>query len=237
MTSILIAEDEERIVAFLRRGFEANGYSVASVADGRLAAELARDHEFDLLVLDLGLPGCDGHEVLRRIRARGERMPVIVLTARDGVDATVASFDVGADDHVTKPFRFEELLARVRARLKPDATVERTQLAAGGVVLDLLTRQAHVGGRAVDLSAREFALAETLLRNAGRVLSREQLLSRVWGYDFSPESNVVDVYVRYLRRKLGSDVVETVRGMGYRWPVDAPVPPAPMREDGAPDRR
>jgi DNA-binding response OmpR family regulator len=226
MTRILVAEDEDRIVAFLRRGFEANGFTVAAVGNGTVAAELARDADFDLMVLDLGLPGIDGHEVLRRVRGRGERLPVIVLTARDGIDETVASFDVGADDHVTKPFRFEELLARVRARIKADnsngtagAGSTLTKLEAAGVVLDLLTRQAHVDGRTVDLSAREFALAETLMRRPGQVFSREQLLSRVWGYDFSPESNVVDVYVRYLRKKLGADVVETVRGMGYRVPA------------------
>jgi DNA-binding response OmpR family regulator len=223
MTRILVAEDEERIVAFLRRGFESNGFSVAAVGNGIVAAEMARDSEFDLMILDLGLPGIEGHEVLRRVRGRGERLPIIVLTARDSVDATVGSFDVGADDHVTKPFRFEELLARVRARIKPEAVSsagERatTTLVAGDVTLDLLTRQAHVAGRTVDLSAREFALAETLMRRPGQVFSREQLLSRVWGYDFSPESNVVDVYVRYLRKKLGHDAVETVRGMGYRVP-------------------
>jgi DNA-binding response OmpR family regulator len=223
MTRILVVEDEERIVAFLRRGLEANGFSVVAVGNGTMAAELARDADFDLMVLDLGLPGIDGHEVLRRVRGRGERLPVIVLTARDGVDETVTSFDVGADDHVTKPFRFEELLARIRTRIKATAngaTAETsTRLEAAGVVLDLLTRQAHVDGRTVDLSAREFALAETLMRRPGQVFSREQLLSRVWGYDFSPESNVVDVYVRYLRKKLGPDVVETVRGMGYRVPA------------------
>jgi DNA-binding response OmpR family regulator len=216
VSRILIAEDEDRIVSFLRRGLTSHGYTVTAVGDGPTAALLARDDDFDLMVLDLGLPGLEGHEVLRRIRARGERIPVLVLTARDGIDDTVTSFDVGADDHMTKPFRFEELLARVRTRLKTDAAPDANTLSAGGVDLDLRTRRARVQGRTVDLTAREFALAEALLRNPGQVLSREQLLSRVWGYDFSPESNVVDVYVRYLRRKLGADRIETVRGMGYR---------------------
>jgi DNA-binding response OmpR family regulator len=216
MTRILIAEDEERIVAFLDKGLRANGYTVVSVGTGPDAEALARDDSFDLLILDLGLPGRDGREVLRAIRSRGERLPVIVLTARDGVDDTVGSLEQGADDYVTKPFRFEELLARIRLRLRAEPTAETTILTAGAVSLDLRSRRATSEGRTIDLTAREFALLETLLRHAGQVLSREQLLSHVWGYDFDPGSNVVDVYVRYLRRKLGDAQIETVRGMGYR---------------------
>jgi DNA-binding response OmpR family regulator len=143
-------------------------------------------------------------------------MPVLILTARDGVEDTVAGLEGGADDYVTKPFRFEELLARIRLRLRDERASEVTVLSAGDVVLDLRSRRASVGDRVVELTAREFALAEVFLRHAGQVLSREQLLSHVWGYDFDPGSNVVDVYVRYLRRKLGDGVIETVRGMGYR---------------------
>jgi DNA-binding response OmpR family regulator len=220
MTRILIAEDEERIVAFLDKGLQAAGYTTLAVGDGVDALSLARDDSFDLLVLDLGLPGISGHEVLRRMRARGEKMPVVILTARAGVEDTVAGLEGGADDYVTKPFRFEELLARIRVRLRDQESTEVTVLRAGGVTLDVRTRRATVerdGDSAmVELTAREFALLETLLRHAGQVLSREQLLSHVWGYDFDPGSNVVDVYVRYLRRKLGDGVVETVRGMGYR---------------------
>ena len=150
------------------------------------------------------------------VRGRGETLPVIVLTARSGVSHTVDSLEGGADDYVTKPFEFDELLARIRVRLREGASSEVTLLSAGPVVLDLRTRRATVEGRHVELTAREFALAETLLRHPGQVLSREQLLSHVWGYDFDPGSNVVDVYVRYLRKKLGRDVIETVRGMGYR---------------------
>jgi len=216
VTRILIAEDEDRIVTFLERGLRTNGFSTTAVKTGPEAVVLARDDHFELLVLDLGLPGLDGQEVLRQVRARGEKLPVIVLTARDGIDDTVAGFDAGADDYVTKPFRFEELLARIRARLRDEPSPEPTILRVGSLSLDMLTRRATVGDRQVELSAREYALAETFMRHPGQVLSREQLLSHVWGYDFSPDSNVVDVYVRYLRRKLGQDVISTVRGMGYR---------------------
>ena len=216
MTRILIAEDEERIVSFLQKGLRASGYSTVAVDTGPDAVALARDDAFDLLVLDLGLPGLDGQEVLRRIRERGERMPVIILSARDGVEDTVAGLEQGADDYMTKPFRFEELLARIRLRMRSDPLPDTAVLSAGGVSLDLRSRRVSIGSRNEELTAREFALLEVFLRHAGQVLSREQLLSHVWGYDFDPGSNVVDVYVRYLRRKLGDDVIQTVRGMGYR---------------------
>jgi len=213
---ILIVEDEDRIVSFLTKGLEANGHSTMAVGDGITAAAVVDDASFDLMILDIGLPGKDGFAVLQEIRERGVRLPVIVLTARDATSDTVTGFDAGADDYVTKPFRFEELLARVRARLRDQGTTEHTLLEAGSVVLDLRRRTVSVDGRSVELSSREFALAETLFRHPGQVLSREQLLSMVWGYDFEPESNVVDVYIGYLRRKLGADRIETVRGMGYR---------------------
>ena len=216
MARILIVEDEERIVSFLTKGLDANGHTSMAVGDGITAAAVAEDGDFDLMILDVGLPGKDGFAVLEEIRGRGVRMPVIVLTARDATSDTVTGFDAGADDYVTKPFRFEELLARVRARLRDQGTTEQTLLEAGTVVLDLRRRTVSVDGRSVELSSREFALAETLFRHPGQVLSREQLLSMVWGYDFEPESNVVDVYIGYLRRKLGADRIETVRGMGYR---------------------
>jgi DNA-binding response OmpR family regulator len=215
VTRILIAEDEERIVSFLEKGLKAAGYTTLAVGTGPDALALARDDSFDLLILDLGLPGLDGHEVLRGVRARGETLPVVILTARDSVDDTVRGLEGGADDYVTKPFSFEELLARIRLRLREDSSVEATVLRAGSVSLDLRSRRASVGDRMVELTAREFALLETFLRHADQVLSREQLLSNVWGYDFDPGSNVVDVYVRYLRRKLGDGVIHTVRGMGY----------------------
>ena len=215
MNRILIAEDEERLAAFLEKGLRANGFTATVVRDGPTALAIARDDDFDLLVLDLGLPGLDGMTVLRTIRAQGQRLPVLVLSARDDVQDKVAGLEHGADDYVTKPFRFEELLARVRVRLREEGTAEQTVLREGGVALDLRTRRATVAGRTVELSAREFTMLEVLMRHAGQVLSREQLLSHVWGYDFDPGSNVVDVYVGYLRRKLGKERIATVRGMGY----------------------
>lgn len=216
MARILIAEDEARISSFIKKGLTSNGYTVSVVADGVTAYDYASTGEFDLMVLDIGLPGIDGFEVLRRLRAANNPIGVIILTARDSVQDTVSGLEGGADDYMPKPFRFEELLARVRRRLATERVVEATTLSCGGLELDLRTRQAKVGDRTVDLSAREFALAETFLRHPGQVLSREQLLSHVWGYDFDPGSNVVDVYVRYLRRKLGADRFTTLRGMGYR---------------------
>ena len=216
MNRILIAEDEPRLASFLEKGLRSNGFVTTVADDGVKASLMANDDDFDLLVLDLGLPGKDGTDVLRELRASGQRMPVIILTARDDVSDKVSGLEGGADDYVTKPFRFEELLARVRARLRDERTVELTVLKAGEIVLDLRTRRASTAGRTIDLTAREFTMLEVLIRHAGHVLSREQLLSHVWGYDYDPGSNVVDVYVGYLRKKLGSGVIETVRGMGYR---------------------
>ena len=220
MSRILIAEDEPRLSSFLEKGLRAAGYATTVCDDGIKAAAMARDDEFDLLILDIGLPGQDGFTVLRSLRARGVRLPVLILTARDEVTDTVTGLDIGADDYVTKPFVFEELLARVRARLRASTDSsgggDSMLLRAGGVELDVRTRRASAGEGDVELTAKEFSLLETFLRHPGQVLSREQLLSNVWGYDFDPGSNVVDVYVGYLRRKLGAERFETVRGMGYR---------------------
>lgn len=216
MSRVLVVEDEERIASFVHKGLSASGFTAAVVGDGDTAIAYALSGEFDLILLDIGLPGTDGFSVLRTLRGANVTIPIIILTARDSVRDTVAGLEGGADDYVTKPFRFEELLARVRLRLRSsDRTVDLTVLRADDLWLDLRTRRAQVGDRTVDLTAREFVLLELFLRNPGQVLSREQILSHVWGYDFDPGSNIVDVYVRALRRKLGADRISTVRGMGY----------------------
>lgn len=219
MARILIVEDEQRIASFVAKGLQAEGHRATVAVDGLTGLDHALSGDFDLLVLDIGLPALDGFDLLEQLRAQGSRVPVIVLTARDSVTDTVSALEGGADDYMAKPFRFAELSVRIRLRLRQNAAPSGDELGAldaGGVHLDLRTRRATVGGREVELSAREFALAEIFLRNAGQVLSREQLLDHVWGLDFDPGSNVVDVYVGYLRRKLGADVITTMRGMGYR---------------------
>ena len=213
---ILIAEDEERISSFLEKGLRAAGYSTTVARDGVSALVKALSGEIDLLILDIGLPDKDGFEVLRDIRARDRELPVVILTARDATSDVVAGLEGGADDYVRKPFPFEELLARVRVRLREDRGPERTTIEVGDERLDLRSRSVTIGETEVDLTAREFALAELFFSNPGQVLSREQLLSHVWGYDYDPRSNVVDVYVGYLRKKLGADRITGIRGMGYR---------------------
>ncbi|MPZ70627.1 MAG: response regulator [Actinobacteria bacterium] len=216
MNQILIIEDEERISSFLEKGLSSNGFTTSVAATGKDGLEFARGGVFDLVILDIGLPDISGFEVLEELRRGDTATPVIILTARDGVIDTVSGLEGGADDYVTKPFRFEELLARVRVRLREDRVPETTLLKAGDCSLDLRTRRLARGEKTMELSAREFALAELFFRHPGQVLTREQILSNVWGYDYDPGSNVVDVYVGYLRKKLGSDAITTVRGTGYR---------------------
>lgn len=216
MTSILIVEDEERICSFLKKGLRANGYAASVATSGREALALCSTGEFDLILLDVGLPDVDGFEVLRRLRAQKRRVAIIMLTARDAVADRVAGLEGGADDYLSKPFSFEELLARIRLRLRSEKTEEATTIRVGDAALDLRTRTLSVGGKTVELSAREFSLAELFFRHPRQVLSREQVLSNVWGYDYDPGSNVVDVYVGYLRKKLGKERIKAVRGMGYR---------------------
>jgi DNA-binding response OmpR family regulator len=222
MSRILIAEDERPISAFLQRGLTANGFTIEIAERGDEALELARSDRFDLIILDIGLPYLDGFEVLRELRRVNERVPVVILTARESLRDTVAGLEGGADDYITKPFRFQELLARVRLRLRGEHVAEPTTIRVGDVKLDLRTRQVVVDGHTVDLSAREFALAEAFFRHPGQVLSREQLLDLVWGYAFDPGSNIVDVYVGYLRKKLGKHRIRSLRGMGYRLEKESP---------------
>ncbi len=216
MTRILLVDDEPHIIALLERALRTDGLESLVAEDGETALELFETEQVDLIILDVGLPGIDGFDVLRRIRASGSAVPVIMLTARSGTNDTVEGLDAGASDYVPKPFVVAELLARVRSRLRESAG-PATVITRDRVSLDMLTRRATVDGRDIDLSAREFALAEQFLRHAGEVLSRETLLSRVWELDFDPGSNVVDVYVRYLRGKVGASRIVTVRGEGYRW--------------------
>lgn len=219
MSRILIAEDDVNIASFVQKGLHSAGFVTTHVADGGTALLLARGGGFDLVVLDIGLPVMDGFAVLRQLRAEGLRLPVIVLTARDAVEDTVAGLEGGANDYVSKPFRFAELLARIRVRLQEAAPAPAdagNRLEHGDLALDLRTRRAECGDRTVDLTAREFGLLKMFLEHPDQVLSREQILAHVWGYDFNPASNVVDVYVRTLRRKVGEARIETVYGMGYR---------------------
>lgn len=219
MNRILIAEDEDRIARFIDKGLRANGFTTTVIRDGDSALSHALSGDHDLLVLDIGLPRRDGYVVLRELREARVALPVIILTARDSLRDTVAGLEGGADDYMTKPFQFQELLARVRLRLRSAgaAVAEPMVLSIDGLTLDLRTRRARTTqGRTVELSAREFALLELLLRHPGQVLSRGQILSQVWGYDYDPGSNIVEVYIRQLRRKIGPERITTVRGMGYR---------------------
>lgn len=219
MSRILIAEDKSRICAFIEKGLKAHGFTTAVAKNGKEAISMANSRDFDLLILDIGLPVKDGWQVLEELRGRGEYLPIVILSARDDVTDKVAGLEGGADDYMTKPFRFEELLARVRLRVRdrsmPNVDDEMV-LQARNIVLDLRKHEAKVGDRVVELSIKEFTLIEAFVRNRDRVLSREQLLNYVWGYDYDPGSNIVDVYVGYLRKKLGNDAIETVRGIGYR---------------------
>jgi DNA-binding response OmpR family regulator len=215
VSRILIAEDDPLIGSFLEKGLRAHGFTTFLADDGERAQRLSLTDQFDLLILDMGLPEREGLHVLQELRARGKTIPVLVLTGRRERDA-VMCLEAGADDYMTKPFHFEELLARVRTQLRSKGTEQQFVLRAGDLRLDLKSRRATVHERTVELTAREFSLLETLLRHAGQVLSREQLLDHVWGYSFDPSTNLVNVYVNSLRKKLGRDVIETVRGVGYR---------------------
>jgi DNA-binding response OmpR family regulator len=221
MNRILIAEDESRIAAFLEKGLRAQGFTCAIAANGQAAINMAHSADFDLLILDLGLPGKDGWQVLEELRGRGERLRIIVLTAQDDVEDTVAALERGANDYITKPFEFTELIARIRVQLR-DSVIPKskagkdTALQVGDISLDLLTRQVWLSNTPVEMSTKEFALTEIFMRHPMQVLSREQLLNQVWGYDYDPGSNIVDAYIKQLRKKLGSELIETVRGVGYR---------------------
>jgi two-component system copper resistance phosphate regulon response regulator CusR len=218
---ILVIEDEPRILGFLSRGLEAEGFSVLGARDGQEGLRLAESVPCDLVILDLLLPRLDGLSVLRALDAQQPQLPVVIVSARADMPTKLNGFELGARDYLTKPFSFEELLARIRVHLRrPEERSGEHVLRAGGLELDLAARQARLGTHAVDLSDREFKLLRRLLECAGEVVSRERLLSEVWGYHFDPRSNVVDVCVRRLRKKLGpGSPIETVRHAGYRLPA------------------
>jgi DNA-binding response OmpR family regulator len=219
---VLVVEDEDRIASFLDKGLTAHGYAVHRASSGAEALDDTTTDDVDIAILDLTLPDMDGLHVLDRWRGKGMSAPVIVLTARDQPGDRVRGLDLGADDYMPKPFDFDELLARIRARLRPSKGLSST-LRARNVEFDLLTRRVTADGAPVELTWRESALLEEFMRHPDQVLSREQLMSRVWNIEFDPGSNVVDVYVGYLRRKLGDSAIETVRGAGYRLIVDRNV--------------
>jgi two-component system OmpR family response regulator len=221
---LLVAEDDQRLARIIKRGLEGEGHVVDVVEDGEAAVAAGADPDYDVLVLDVMMPRLDGFEVVRRLRDQHVSTPVLMLTARGETEDRVHGLDSGADDYLVKPFAFEELSARLRA-LGRRSTAHHPVLTAGEVEMDLVKHEVRARSVAVDLSPTEFRLLETLMRNAGRVLTRQSLLSRVWGYDDEPEANAVDLYIHYLRRKLGgAGVITTVRGVGYRLESDGPTP-------------
>jgi heavy metal response regulator len=217
---ILVVEDDRKVASFIRQGLQEEGHTVEVTGDGAAALDLALEESlYDLIVLDLMLPKRDGFTVLRTLRERRVQTPVLVLTARDSVTDKVAGLDLGADDYLTKPFAFDEFLARVRALLRRGAAQRAPVLRVADLALDPATREVVRAGRRISLTTREYALLEYFLRNTGRVLTRPMIAQHVWGLDFDPESNIVDVYVGYLRRKIDAageqSLLHTVRGAGY----------------------
>lgn len=217
---LLVVEDEERIASFLDKGLTAHGYAVEWASTGAEALRLGTGSDIALVILDLKLPDLDGLEVLAGLREQGVTVPVLILSARAQVADRVSGLDLGADDYLAKPFAFEELLARVRARLRPGPAAGAGALRAGDIYLDVLTREATIAGRTVSLSEREFSLLRAFVGHPRQVLSRRELLAMAWGMNFDPQTNLVDVYVGYLRRKIGEPMIETVRGAGYRLRTD-----------------
>ena len=216
---ILVVEDEKKVVGFVKKGLEEEGYAVDVAPDGQEGLNMARDRVHDLIILDISLPKMNGLQVLQRLREEKIMIPVLFLTVRATIEDKVLGLDAGADDYLAKPFAFQELLARVRALLRRRAEGEPTLLKIADLTLDPISRTVSRGGQKVDLTSREFALLEYFLRNAGRVLTRTMITDHVWKYDFDPTTNVIDVYVNYLRKKIDSDqepkLIHTVRGAGY----------------------
>ncbi|MBI2911237.1 MAG: response regulator transcription factor [Chloroflexi bacterium] len=220
---ILVVEDEPELADVLKRGLEEHRYAVDLAFDGDDGLALAEMEPYDLVVLDVMLPGRDGFQVCRRLRAQGRNMPVLMLTARDAVDDRVTGLDSGADDYLTKPFAFQELLARIRALLRRQGASRDPLLRAGDLEINTVTHEVRRGGRPIELTSKEYAILEYFARSPNRVLTRSQIAEHVWDYDFVAMSNVVDVYIRYLRRKLDDDheprLLRTIRGTGYQLKV------------------
>ena len=223
---ILVVEDDKKLGGFLRKGLEARGFVVDYCANGDEGYTLASTRSHDALVLDIMLPGRDGLSILRNLRDRQSGVPVILLTARSALNERLDGLNLGADDYLTKPFYIEELTARLHALLRRASGQQREVLEHGGVAVNLLTREVKCRGQLVELTAREFALLTFLMRSPGRTFTRTQICEHVWNYHFDPGTNLVDVYVQHLRKKLSSDagapVIETVRGVGYRIPEEKP---------------
>ena len=223
---ILVVEDEQNVAAFIEQGLTEEGYAVDAVADGELALAYAETYDYDLILLDVLLPKMDGRQVARTLRKRGVQAPILMLTALDAVDDRVAGLDSGADDYLVKPFAYQELLARIRARTRNfERTGTSNELQVGDLTVNRLTRQVKRDGQEIELTAKEYALLEYLMLHPDHVLSRTQIGEHVWGYDFYNQSNIVDVYVGYLRRKIDAGhskpLIRTVRGVGYKMTADA----------------
>lgn len=218
---ILLVEDEKKLAGFVRKGLEESGYVVTVCSDGNAAYVLATRESFDLIVLDIMLPGRDGLSILRNLRERKNTVPVILVTARSETNERVEGLNLGADDYLTKPFYMDELLARIQAVLRRSSGDQLSILRAGDLVVNLITREVTRGGKSMELPPREFSLLEYLMRSPGRVFTRSQILEHVWGYGFDPQTNLVDVCVQRVRSKIDSDevdsLIETVRGIGYRF--------------------
>jgi len=213
---ILVIEDEKKVASFIRSGLRSEGYTVDSAQDGEEGLFMAQENDYDLIVLDLMLPKMDGIAVCRKLRAQNKSMPIIMLTAKDEVDDRVKGLEAGADDYLTKPFSFAELLARIKALSRRGREVRNDILSSADISLYPDRMEVKKKGKPINLSATEFKLLKYFLQNPGRVLSKAMILENIWGYDFDPESNIVDVYIKYLRDKVGKNLIQTVRGIGYK---------------------
>ena len=226
---VLLVEDQKRIAAFVRKALEEQGFGVDVVSDGNEAYLRATTQQYDVIVLDIMLPGRDGLSILRQLREQKNTVPVILLTARTELNERLEGLNLGADDYVTKPFYVEELVARIHAVARRVAGEQLSLLQAGNLTVNLITREVRLGDRPVALTAREFSLLEYLMRSPGRVIPRTQILEHVWGYDFDPTSNLIDVYIQRLRKKIDPEAteqfIETVRGVGYRFRKPQPGGP------------